>query len=256
MKRVVLAIAAIALLLSCQPEKKTGKRGGGSGPADVTTVPDGAVDLGVVFHRSDGTTYNLYWAESNLSKNGLCPNPEDYGDYYAWGETEPKNHYSWITYKWCEDINYNLTRYCPASAATLWGGTGAPDNKTEFSDYNYADDAARANVRLGGKWRMPTDAEWTELRNSCTWTWKTDYNGSGINGILVTSSNGNSIFLPAGGYLEDGELLNAGTRGDYWSSSLSTGSPKNAWYAYFNSGGVYRGGSGRYYGRLVRPVTE
>ena len=51
--------------------------------------PEGAVDLGIIMPREDGTTYRLFWAESNLSKDGLCPKPEDFGDYYAWGGTEP-----------------------------------------------------------------------------------------------------------------------------------------------------------------------
>ena len=61
--------------------------------------PDGAVDLGIVMTREDGTTYKLYWATCNLCKDGLCANPQDYGDYYAWGETEPKDNYSGSTYK-------------------------------------------------------------------------------------------------------------------------------------------------------------
>lgn len=230
-----------------------------------STVPAGAVDLGIVMTRADGTTYNLYWAKSNLSVNGLCPNPEDYGDYYAWGETEPyySSHnpltwkdgksagYNWASYKWSNG-NYNkLTRYCPEDKAGYWDGTGTPDNKTEFADYNYADDAARA--RLGGKWRMPTDAEWTALRNNCTWTWTTQ---NGVNGILVTAPNGNSIFLPAAGYRVVTYLDDAGSLGDYWSSSLNSDSPYYAWSVVFYSDDVYRSSYCRYGGRSVRPVTE
>lgn len=156
-------------------------------------IPTGAVDLGIVMTREDGTTYKLYWATSNLCEDGLCANPEDYGDYYAWGETVPyyvKGHsrdrscskwrtiegktitgYDWSSYKWCNGDQNKLTRYCPENKANYWDGPGTPDNKTEFADYNYNDDAARA--RLGGKWRMPTNAEWTALGTKCTWTWTT-----------------------------------------------------------------------------------
>ena len=113
-----------------------------------------------------------------------------------------------------------------------------------------------AHVKLGGKWRMPTDAEWTELMEKCTWTWVTNYNGSGINGILVKATNGNSIFLPAAGARDDTALVDAGF-GYYWSSSLYEVNPYNAWFVLFDSGG---GSGGNYlyrnFGQSVRPVSE
>ena len=127
-------------------------------------IPE-AIDLGL----------SVKWAKCNLG----AEKPEGYGDYYAWGETEPyyssqnpltwkdgkSAGYIWASYRWCNGAYDKLTRYCPEGKANYWDGTDTPDNKTEFADYNYADDAARA--RLGGKWRMPTDAEWTELRTKC-----------------------------------------------------------------------------------------
>lgn len=223
------------------------------------------MDLGIVMTRADGTTYNLYWAKSNLSVNGLCPNPEDYGDYYAWGETEPyyssqepltwkdgkSAGYVWASYKWCNGYYNKLTRYCPENKADYWDGADTPDNKTEFADYNYVDDAARA--RLGGKWRMPTDAEWTELRTKCTWAWTTQ---NGVIGRLVTAPNGNSIFLPAAGRRYGARLLDAGC-GYYWSSSLCTGDPENPWNVDFDSDELGRSGIRyRCNGFTVRPVTE
>ena len=99
---------------------------------------------------------------------------------------------------------------------------------------------------------MPTDAEWTELRENCTWTWITK---NGVNGYEVKSKiNGNSIFLPAAGYRDYGDLNYAGRSGLYWSSSLDTDSPDYAWYVNFNSGDVGRGNNGRYCGQSVRPV--
>ena len=193
-------------------------------------VPAGAVDLGL----------SVYWATCNLG----AAKPEDYGDYYAWGETEPKEDYSWSTYKWCNGSSSTLTKYNTRSSY------GTVDNKTVLEP---EDDVA--HVKLGGKWRMPTDAEWTELRTKCTWTWVTNYNGSGINGRLVKATNGNSIFLPAAGYI-DTDLYDAGSYGDYWSSSLNTGSQEGAWSIYFSSDYVNRVGRYRYRGQPVRPVSE
>ena len=103
---------------------------------------------------------------------------------------------------------------------------------------------------------MPTDAEWTELRTKCTWTWTTNYNGTGVKGRIVTATNGNSIFLPAAGSRIDTNLTNAGSYGNYWSSSLYTVNPSRAWYVYFNSSYVVRDHVSRCYGLSVRPVTE
>ena len=179
------------------------------------------------------------WATCNVG----ATKPEEYGNYYAWGETEPKTTYSWATYKWCNGSYDTQTKYCTSSSY------GTVDNKTQLE---LADDAARAN--WGGAWRMPTDAEWTELRDNCTWTWISDYQGTGIAGRIVTGLNGNSIFLPAAGYRGDDDLYGAGYYGYYWSSSLSAGSPSNAWSVYFRSGNVVRYYSNRCCGLSVRPV--
>lgn len=212
-----------------------------------STMPGGAVDLGIVMTRTDGTTYKLYWAKSNLSDKGLCTNPEDYGDYYAWGETEPKESYSWSTYK------FSTSSSGPFSKYNTIGSYDSIDNKTVLEP---EDDVA--HVKLGGKWRMPTDAEWTELMTKCTCTWVMNYNGSGINGRLVKATNGNSIFLPAAGLRNDTGLDAAGSIGDYWSSSLSTDYPFNAWLVFFSSDGLYRSTctNYRYFGQSVRPVSE
>lgn len=211
-----------------------------------STIPGGAVDLGIVMTRADGTTYKLYWAKSNLSDKGLCTNPQDYGDYYAWGETEPKESYSWSTYK------FSTSSSGPFSKYNTIGSYGSIDNKTVLEP---EDDVA--HVKLGGKWRMPTNAEWGELEAKCTWTWVTNYNGSGINGRLVKATNGNSIFLPAAGYRSGTGLGLAGSDGYYWSSSLITDYPNIAWSVYFYSDDVDRSYRyHRYSGRSVRPVSE
>ena len=185
-----------------------------------------------------GLPSGLKWATCNVGATA----PEAYGNYYAWGETEPKTTYSWSTYKWCNGSYDTQTKYCTSSSY------GTVDNKTVLE---LADDAARAN--WGGAWRMPTDAEWTELRENCTWTW-TNLNGK--NGYEVKGANGNSIFLPAAGGRELVDLNGVGGDGSYWSSSLDADYPSDAWYVYFLSGNVGRNGLYRYYGFSVRAVCE
>lgn len=191
-----------------------------------------AVDLGL----------SVKWASCNLGVNRAT----DYGDYYAWGEVEPKRDYSWETYKWCNGSRNSLTKYC--TYFDYWGGSGMPDGKTSLDP---SDDAA--HVKLGGSWRIPTDAEWTELRERCKWTW-TSMNG--VNGYKVTGPNDNSIFLPAAGFRYDTLLYLAGSYGDYWSSSLYTDYPYRAWGVSFYSDYVSRYYDSRYRGRSVRPVSE
>ena len=124
------------------------------------------------------------------------------------------------------------------------------DNKTQLE---LSDDAARAN--WGGAWRMPTAAEMTELREQCTWSWTTQ---NGVNGYKVTSKKSgytnNSIFLPTAGYRNGSSLIYAGSSGNYWSSSLDTDNPGDAWNVNFDSGHVYRESYSRDYGHSVRPV--
>ena len=118
-----------------------------------------------------------------------------------------------------------------------------------------SDDVAR--VKLGGSWRMPTDAEWTELRTKCTWTWTNDFNGTGVHGRIVTATNGNSIFLPAAGYRNGTSISYEGSYGDYWSSSLYTDYPSEAWHEMFNSSSYNSKGTvSRYRGQSVRPVYK
>jgi len=187
-----------------------------------------AVDLGL----------SVKWATMNIGANA----PEEYGDYFAWGETTAKTDYSWSTYKWCQGTNKTLTKYNTSSDYSY----SAPDNKTQLE---LADDAAYVN--WGGTWRMPTDAELTELRTKCTWTW-TSLNG--VNGMKVAGPSGNSIFLPAAGYRSGTSLHSAGSLGNYWSSSLDESTPSGAWYVLFNSNGANRYNSNRCYGRSVRAV--
>ena len=171
-----------------------------------------------------GLPSGLLWATRNVGASS----PEDYGYYFAWGETQPKSYYDWSTYQYCNGSDYTLTKYCNKSNFGYFGFT---DNLTTLLP---EDDAATAN--WGSGWRMPTDEEWQELLNYTTVSW-TQQNG--VNGRLFTASNGNSLFLPAtGGRWYDG-LGDAGSGGNYWSSSLYTPNPLNACCIYFDSIGTY-----------------
>ena len=190
------------------------------------------------------------WATCNLGAS----KPSDYGDYFAWGETEPKTEYTWATYKWMQTGQSDwehITKYTFADGQTegIWyapDGTFIGDGKTTLEA---ADDAATA--KLGSPWRMPTFEEAKELLDNCTWTWTTQ---DGKNGYEVKGTNGNSIFVPAAGYREDSELLDAGSWGGYWSSSLYTASSDFARLLRVDSDGNVWYYDGRYSGYSVRPV--
>lgn len=180
---------------------------------------------------------SVKWATCNIGADS----PEDYGDHFAWGETEPKSTYNWSTYKWCRGSFTTLTKYCTKSRY------GTVDNKTQL---DLSDDAARAN--WGGSWRMPTHDEFTELREKCSWTWTTR---KGVGGYKVASkTNGKSIFLPAAGWREGSSLYVAGSGGYYSSSSLGTGDPYYARCVGFGPSGVCWSSDDRYCGYSVRPV--
>ena len=185
-----------------------------------------------------GLPSGLLWATRNVG----ATSPEDYGDYFAWGETTPKSSYAWTTYIYCNGANNQLTKYCNNSS---YGYNGFTDNLTILQP---GDDAATANY--GG--RTPTYAEWQELINNTTAQWITR---NGVNGRLFTSSNGNSLFLPAAGY-RWGSTLHNSNRGYYWSSSLYTDSPDNASIFYFYSAYQCMYYCGRYCGLSVRAVRS
>ncbi len=189
---------------------------------DTSNDTKSAVDLGL----------SVKWATCNVG----ATSPEEYGNQYAWGEIETKGTYSWNAYKY--GTADKLTKY------------NATDKKTTLEA---ADDVAAA--KWGGAWRMPTDAEWKELVDKCTWTWTTL---NGKNGYEVKSkTNEQSIFLPATGCRGDDGLIDAGSYGAYWSSSLNTDDRTGAQSMYFYStDGVYRNYCIRYFGGSVRPVCK
>lgn len=234
----------------------------------------------------------LKWAVCNVG----AENPWDYGDYFAWGATEPyyaeghsqdnpcsdwkdgKTGYNWASYPFMQEGRSNwkyITKYTYADGHTeaIWydgEGEFIGDGKTDFADYDFVDDAARVN--WGSTWRMPTIEEWRTLLDDTKFTWEgtDDYLGDSSKhvGCIVTSQvpgyEGNQIFLPAAGGRDSLDLINAGSYGYYWSSSLgmNSGAGNSSTYAYqmaFLYNFIKSSGNGvgfRDGGRSVRPVTE
>ena len=188
-----------------------------------------------------GLPSGLLWATCNVGADS----PEDYGDYFAWGETQPKSDYSWGTYQYCTGSNTRLTKYCNNAS---YGYNGYTDNLTVLEA---SDDAATAN--WGSGWRMPTKEECQELFNYTTHTWTTQ---NGVDGRLFTATNGNSLFLPATGYRHGWVLYDVGVGGGCWSSSLRTGTPYRAWGLGFGSSDCRVYDPDRKYGLSVRPVRS
>ena len=188
-----------------------------------------AVDLGL----------SIKWAPCNVGASS----PEQYGDYFAWGETAVKEDYSWKTLKYCGDAGGNsFTKYNSKERY------GAVDNLVQLEP---SDDAA--HVMMKGKWRIPTKEEWKELKEKCTWE-KTEVNG--VKGYNVTGPSGKSIFLPSGGLKSNTSSVNAGVIGNYWSSTLYTSHPYSGYCIYFNSSGIYMDEeSYRHYGLTIRAVS-
>lgn len=209
-----------------------------------------AVDLGL----------SVKWANMNLG----AKKPEEYGDYYAWGETElyysnlnpltwkegKELGHAWESYKWCKGDQNSMIKY---NTSSDHGYEDFTDGKTVL---DLGDDAA--HVHLGGKWRMPTYEECLELVNSCS---RTGVTQNGINGYLITGNNGNSIFFPAAGYLSGKYKMEVGTRGYYLSSTLYPAFTYGAWRINFkagDSGSVPKsvGSINRYIGVTIRPVMD
>ena len=259
MKKTILSLTlllcvACVTMTSCGddepvPAEQTGK-GDNSGQSDntgndkpnVVNNADGYVDLGL----PSGTL----WATCNVGAS----EPEEYGLYFAWGETtsytgdiSDGRSFDWVSYKHCNDSDSALTKYCNKSQ---YGYDGFTDSKTEL---DLSDDAAYVNC--GADWRMPSLTQFNELINSSYTTTKW-VSVNGVYGRLITSkANGNCIFLPAAGYRYGTALDGAGSYGYYWSRTLDVGYPGGARSLYFLADYVSTYyGSYRCYGPSVRPV--
>lgn len=183
----------------------------GSWPDDPVTPPDSHewVDLGL----PSGTL----WATCNVSAS--CP--EEFGDYFAWGETAPKDYYDWSTYKWCTGSDKTLTKYCTHSNE---GYNGFVDGITELDP---EDDAAYVN--WGTSWRMPSMDQFDEL-SSCS---VQRIQRNGVDGYLITGPNGNTLFLPVAGLAREDFLVSSFF--GYWSRTLSPTASRFALGLYFDN---------------------
>lgn len=179
-----------------------------------TDDPYEAVDLGL----------SVQWAAYNVGAEA----PEQYGYYFAWGETQTKETYT-------ED-NY------------LYKKNGSFE---KIADNIAATDYDAAHKVWGYEWRMPTIDEVDELATRCTWTW-TALNG--ISGYRIVGPSGNSIFLPAAGQIRQ-EPLNVGATGYYWTATRSTEYSTSAFTLNF-TGYDGRWSANRSFGFPIRAVKE
>ena len=207
-------------------------------PVDSETEPvwkPEYVDLGL----PSGTK----WATCNVG----ATNPWEYGDYYAWGEIEPKSSYTWSNYKWCKGTEKTLTKYNNDSSY------GTTDYKSALWEYDFVDDVAR--VKWGDKWRIPCGTELKELFENCDLNWMTNYNGSGVNGMLATGPSNKSIFLPAAGEWYGSSPSYTGRSGFFWTCSANTNPiAQSAQEYHFFDGNCQLSNFDRRYGMSVRPV--
>ena len=182
-------------------------------------TPAEAIDLGL----PSGTL----WASYNVG----AQSPEDPGGYYAWGETEQKYVFTWGTYKRCD-----------GDEATVYD----IGNNIGMTKYDVA------HVCWGGKWRMPSNRHYDELKQKCSSEW-TQFNGQW--GMRFTGPNGNSIFMPAAGCFYSNSVIRNGDVGYYWSEDISTDINKNAMLLKLDKDGTINGMQwDRYIGLSVRPV--
>ena len=219
----------------------------------VWVMPDGTY----------GTTNGHDWVDLGLPSGTLwatcnvgASSPEEYGNYYAWGETTTKSNYDWSTYKWCKGTYATMTKYCTESN---YGYNGFTDGRTELLS---ADDAATAN--WGNSWQMPSNEQIKELISNTSLKVKQQ---NGVDGVLITSElNKNNIFLPyACRYVETQIYEPSGIYGSYWSRSLNSSypdmefPPDYAYGMYFDLGSIWwiiNGDDWRCYGLSVRPVRK
>ncbi|MCQ2190799.1 MAG: hypothetical protein MJY63_04085 [Paludibacteraceae bacterium] len=182
------------------------------------------------------------WATCNVG----ATKPTEYGDYFAWGEVEPKKEFTWSNYKWGKEEGQFMTKYCLKSTE------GKVDKKTELEK---EDDAASYN--WGSAWRIPTIKEEEELLNGCNWEWTNNFEGSGIAGRVGHSKkNGNVIFLPAGGAISGDKNSTLHEEGYYWSSTLFKNTMNGSYFLCFANYFIDWRGNKRFAGRNVRAVVS
>lgn len=265
MKKLIFSLLLMGAFVACDDDDKNedddfGKvieeiTGGSESEKNVTGTEKGHawVDLGL----PSGTK----WATCNVG----AETPDASGNYYAWGETETKESYSWNTYKWGSGSD-KISKYCTRSK------DGTVDDKSELED---ADDVA---VQLwGGKWKMPTRTQIGELFSNCFWVLTDSYNGKKVFGYIVYKAKMSMekgwisvgggvstydvntdahIFLPLNGYYEYDKLRDYSDANGYWTRTLHPDSS----YGYLLSPTPYNtvnynSFDRRYVGYSVRPVV-
>lgn len=180
------------------------------------------------------SAYDLASAQAQLGQSGLTGDPSQAGGYFAWGETSTKDNYVWSTYAYGNGLT--RTKYTTSDGKTI---------------LDHADDPATAV--LGQGWRLPTQSEFEELMEKCTWVWATV---QGVNGYRITAPNGNSIFLPAAGFRYGDKLFVNGDYGYYLTKNLGT-ADDTAISVGFNQGApAWQYASARFFGYSVRPVRD
>lgn len=195
----------------------------GDGKVVKDVQPEEEKPVGGVVGEPVDLGLSVKWSNVNIGAS----KPQNFGNYYAWGETKIKDDYSWSTYKYSSGSSWqDVNKYTAddGQKGGIWynskTGEFIGDGKTSLER---SDDAA--SVNMGGSWSMPTAEDWEELLSNCTWEWTNDYDGTGESGFVITSkadANTNSIFLPAAGYINlwnDGRVGNDGYSCIYWSSS-------------------------------------
>ncbi len=227
----VIGILALCLLsVGCSRDKKTTEENQSTAREHKTVGPNGTInghdwiDLGL--------PSGLKWATCNVGASS----PEEGGDYFAWGETEPKSEYTTIN-----SLTYKVSlRSLKKSGIIDESGT-----LTKANDV--------ASVLWGNEWRTPTDDDFKELISECKWTF-TSMNE--VNGYLVTGPNQKSIFLPASAFQQNTTIENLGEFGDYWSSTIVKELTGVSCSLGYSSKSYGRRRYARYVGRTIRPVTD
>lgn len=184
-----------------------------------------------------GLPSGTLWAKTNVG--GAVG---QIGDYFAWGETTPKDYYDWDTYQWCNGDYYSFTKYCNNST---YGFEGYIDDLTELEP---EDDPATVN--WGPEWQTPSAEQIQELVENCTWQWT---HWGDVYGHVITGPSGAQIFLPATG-MRYATQLYIPNYGYYWSRTLHLGGAHSAYVLYTDESGVYKHEITRNYGQPVRPV--
>ena len=196
------------------------------------------------------------WATCNIGANS----PEEYGLYFAWGETtgyanasDKEGGFTWETAPYWVSGSDLSTKWSKYTTTNGYSSDGIADNKTILE---LEDDAAHVN--MGGDWRIPTPTDFTKLCNACNSIWLTSYNGKNVNGKLYTlkSDSSKQLFFPAAGLSDNSSMDRVGSYGEYHSRNLNTINYKSSSFRFHSSGNFSTTSNNRYYGTQVRAILN